>query len=269
MKRGAAVLLALACACAHQKPAPQASKPEEGPKSALEELRNSGPALSYQAQSKLESEEYAEVLELLRKAVKGTPELAKLDPGRRLERLEALYGELDLDSDDHRALFARSAGPAGRCAADSIKAYVEGRDVEAVLFASAAAGEDPQKQPIRRLLAAVSKGTGLEAPKEQQLPRAALVQYKLQRAEKAYFDKRFGEAARECQEAVWLDPDSALAWTRLGSARWASGEPEKAREAFDRVLVLDPHNAEVRQFMEAKGLLGRGRPAAGAEIKSQ
>ena len=273
MRAAPALALAFALGCAHEPVAvaPKGPAPRQEPPSpaAPQALKGSGPALASQAESRFRSEDYAGAIELLKRAINATPALAALDPGRRLGRLERLFDEIELRSDDRRALFSREAGPAGLAASDAIVAYVEGRDVEAVLLASAAVGEDPQTQSIRLLLAAISKGTGLDALHEQLLPRAALVQHKLQRAEKAFFDKRFGEAARECQEAVWLDPRSAPAWTRLGSARWASGEPEKAREAYERALAIDPKNAEVRLFLESKGLLGRGRPAARQEIKSQ
>ena len=131
-----------------------------------------------------------------------------------------------------------------------------------MLFSAVAVGEDPQNEFFRRLNTALAARTGLDIPPEELLPRVALVQLKLQRAEKAFLEDRFGEAARDCQEAVWLEPRNVLAWTRLGSARWASGEKDKAIKAFHSALALDPGNAEVHGFLTANGLRIPPPPAA-------
>jgi len=87
--------VALACGCSHAPVAVETA--QEAPPSAasaLADLRGSGPAMAYQAQSKLRSEDYLGATLLLRRVVKAAPALAKLDPGRRLARLEALAEEL-------------------------------------------------------------------------------------------------------------------------------------------------------------------------------
>lgn len=248
-----------AAAPSHPGPAPTEPDVEAALPSAAAEDPN---ALLAEARALIQSDDYRWALAVLRRALKADPGLERRAGGATLRRLEWLVAELELDGNAARQdAYAEQAGPAGRAAKSAIGAFAQGRDIEAVLEASVAVGEDPQTEAYRLLLAALAQKTALAAPKEELLPRSALVQLKLQRAERHVLERRFGEAARECQEAVWLDPRNAQAWTRLGSTRWASGDPQRAREAFEQTLLLDPKNAEVREFMRSKGLVGMGRSA--------
>lgn len=275
-----AALLAGCAGAPPTKPEPTLPKPEPAPV-AVSTAAAQAPALAGppepaaeqdplelvdEARKFLKSGDYEWALATLKRAIRAEPGLALLAPGEMARRIESMIADLGLDGrSPRRGSYADSAGAAGKAARAAIEAFVDGRDVEATLEAAVAVGEEPQSEAYRLLLGAVSRRTGLQVPREELLPRAALVQLKLQRAEHAVGERRFGEAARECQEAVWLNPKNALAWTRLGSTRWASGEPERARAAFEQALALDPENAEVREFMRAKGLAGRGRTAAGAQ----
>lgn len=251
---------------------PAAAPTTPGVPAAEPEAREENPlTLVVRAGDSIRAERYDEAVSFLQKATTTASSLDLLEPGQRLRRLEGLLRDLDWTGNvARRASISRESGASGRAAQEAIAAFIAGRDVEALLLASASVGEDPQREGNRILLSSISKRTGLATPLDQLLPRAALVQRKLQLAERAVAEKRYGEAAKECQEAVWLDPKNLLAWIRLGSARWASGEPEKARQAFEEALALEPRNTEVQRFMQAKGLYGKGREAQAArEIKSQ
>lgn len=282
--RRAALLATLLAGCAGapaKKPEAPAPKPEPPPvavatapaqgRAPVEPAAAQAPEkdpleLVDEARELLKSEDYEWALATLKRAIRADLRLGLLAPGEMVRRIEGLIADLGLDGNSsRRGGYTDSAGPAGKAARAAIAAFVDGRDVEATLEAAVAVGEAPQDEAYRVLLAAMTRRSGLQVPREELLPRSALVQLKLQRAERAVAERRYGEAARECQEAVWLAPNNALAWTRLGSTRWASGEPEKARAAFERALALDPQNAEVREFMRAKGLAGRGRSAANAQ----
>lgn len=248
----AALLGAAGCASA-PAPAPAPTLPAAEPRIGAAEAEDPLELVG-RAGRDLEAENYGHALALLTRAVLAKAELEALEVGRLRRRLEGLLQDLNWSADEgmRPGLLERS-GPSGKAAREAISAFLQGRDVEAILLASAAVGEDPQAEEGRMLLAVLSKRTGLEAPREPQLPRAALVQFKLQEAERAFFDRRYGEAARQCQEAVWLDRSNALAWTRLGSARWASGEPAKAKDAFERAHELHPDDEEISKFMRARG----------------
>ncbi len=52
--------------------------------------------------------------------------------------------------------------------------------------------------------------------------------------------QRYADAAARLAEAVKLDPGYAAAWVALGDAFNASGEPDKARAAWNSALAT-PH----------------------------
>lgn len=55
------------------------------------------------------------------------------------------------------------------------------------------------------------------------------------------------EAAYRWQKAVDLDPTYAAAWNNLAIAFEQQGNFDKAREAYDRAVTIDPDNALFRQ----------------------
>ncbi|MBI4423253.1 MAG: tetratricopeptide repeat protein [Elusimicrobia bacterium] len=212
---------------------------------------------------RLEARDYRGAMLELEEALAGDGALREQAPAEVLKRLAGLVGELGLSTSPLRRAALEAPGEAGQAAHEAIVAYAEGRDLPSVLLASAALGAEPGSEAYRFLLRTLSRRTGFALPEQEAVPRAALAQLKLQRAETAYFEKRYGEAARLCQEALWVDPRNALGWTRLGSARLASGEPGKARDAYRKAFELDPDNGELRRFMASRGWLqsGRQRPA--------
>lgn len=50
----------------------------------------------------------------------------------------------------------------------------------------------------------------------------------------------FRDAARQCQEAVWLDPTLARAYYCVGLATCGTGDQAGAAQAHDRLRLLAP-----------------------------
>lgn len=57
----------------------------------------------------------------------------------------------------------------------------------------------------------------------------------------------------ELEHAAVLVPQASEVQNHLGLAYWADGQPELARSAFDRALVLDCDNAAARRNLDALG----------------
>lgn len=245
----------LAAAVAQFPSALEAGSPKAALQPSPQEQAREAASLVAQARDLVKSGDYVWALALLRRAVRADPSLGDEAVGRMERRLDALITGLGLDSDSARRVALRKAGgPAGASAERGVLAFVEGSDAEAILYASVAVGEDPKTEAFRSLLSLVERETGIHAASLDLVPREALVQRKLHRAEQEFFAGRYSNAARECQDVVWLDPTNAFAWTRLGSSWWKAGKREKATQAYQRALALDPDNARLRRFMRAKGL---------------
>jgi len=175
-------------------------------------------------------------------------------PSEDLRRLSGLLTELGLETDPVRAeeLFLEGS-PASDWTRVALDAYVRRQPLQAVLFAQAAVGEDPDNEARRLLLSALARRTGVDADPQGLLPLSVLVEYELRSAEDAFFDRRFGSAAQHCRRALLLEPGSAKAWQKLGSALYAQGEEAQAREAYRRALRADPRDERLHAFLQEKG----------------
>jgi tetratricopeptide (TPR) repeat protein len=80
--------------------------------------------------------------------------------------------------------------------------------------------------------------------------RLNLVDQKLQRALEKIYAGEYLVAAKECQEVLDLEPDNALALTRLGSVYYAMGQVKQAREYWKQAQALDPRNEVLKSFMD-------------------
>ncbi len=64
------------------------------------------------------------------------------------------------------------------------------------------------------------------------------------------YEGRYDLAIQECTVVVELQPRNILAWKRLGSAYYAIGKKDKARETWERALKIAPDDAELKQFIK-------------------
>lgn len=71
----------------------------------------------------------------------------------------------------------------------------------------------------------------------------------LSRADGYFQAGRFALSARSCEEAIRLEPYSALGHEKLGTAYFAMGLIKKAKEAWARALELNPTNQNLRNFL--------------------
>jgi tetratricopeptide (TPR) repeat protein len=79
--------------------------------------------------------------------------------------------------------------------------------------------------------------------------RLNLIDQKLQRALEKIYSGEYLVAAKECQEVLDLEPENALALTRLGSVYYAMGQVKQARVYWQQALALDSKNDVLRSFL--------------------
>jgi len=63
------------------------------------------------------------------------------------------------------------------------------------------------------------------------------------------YDGRYDLSIQECTVVIELTPDNILAWKRLGSAYYAIGKKDKARETWEKALKVAPDDTELKQFI--------------------
>jgi hypothetical protein len=173
--------------------------------------------------------------------------------GERHLRLGGLIKGLKLrempDRENNFKGTAPSAAEAGRAARE----YVEGQTVRSMLLAHSAAGYEPNNAFYQDLLKVLAGLNSREVVKDEILPRTMLVNAKLEKASAAFYVQDFKRAVKECSEVLMLEENNAGAWKKIGSAYYALGDTAKARNAYQKVLELNPQDTAVLKFMNLQG----------------
>lgn len=206
------------------------------------------------AEKDLAARRYLAALDNLGKAFNLEPRLREGDWGGREQRLRQLSRNLRFREDAALERAFSAAGEQAAAAHEAVEAYVQGRELKALLLAHAARGADIRGPAVfEGLLYTLAELTRSSIRRDEILPRTALVKEKLRKSARHFYTQQFDLAAKECEEAVLLDEKNHIAWTRLGSAYFMLGDKAKAREAYTRVLELRPDDAITREFMRSQG----------------
>lgn len=167
----------------------------------------------------------------------------------RFERLGQLLDRIGVGKVPARGEPLEARTPAGELARKAVLAFTRERDRQAVLFAAAAYGTDPETPVYRLLLQALEAWTARPAEAGERQPPDRVAAYKLRRANALFEEKRYEDAAEQCLEALLLTPDDPAAYERLGSMYYALGARERAAKAWRESLRLKPANDALKDFM--------------------
>jgi len=171
----------------------------------------------------------------------------------RLSRLANLSKALDLSARPDRAQAFGADTEQGKVGFSAVAAYLRGNGRKALLLAQAAHGMDRSSEAFAALLKAIGSLTYQTPEADALLPPSGIVKVKLDKALLAFRKKRFEEAEAACQDALYVDPDSARAHERLGSIFFAMGRKAEALREWREALRLEPSNAALKDFMRRIG----------------
>lgn len=190
----------------------------------------------------------------IKKAFNLEPELKAGDWGRRQKRLAAVIAGLRLADIPAREQTLSKDAEQANVGAEAIAAYIEGKDLKALLLAQAALGANIRGDAMfEELLYIISDLVKIQVRRDEILPKNALIKEKLRRAAKGFYIQQFDMAAKECEEAAVLDEANPVAWTRLGSAYYMMGDKDKAKKAYQKALELNPNDLLTKEFMASQG----------------
>ena len=99
---------------------------------------------------------------------------------------------------------------------------------------------------LRKLLAAAFQA-------DFDRPRAGpeiLVDQKLSEALQYFYNGKYDKVTELANEVLTIDPNNALAYKRIGSAYFAIGQKEKAIEAWEMSLRLNPKDVTLKTFID-------------------
>jgi hypothetical protein len=170
------------------------------------------------------------------------------------KRLHALVKTMKMvDHPEYAESFGKDT-PQTQVGHKAVLAYLDHDEPLAMLLAHAAYGQDVKEAGYQALLETLGALTKIPVRKEDALPIDTLVQHKLDELAKAMYGYKFDEAIKNGREAIELDPNNVLAWTRLGSAYFAAKDLINAKAAWNKALNIDPSNTQLREFMKQQGM---------------
>ena len=206
------------------------------------------------AKKDLEERQYVSAAVNLTKAFNLEPELRDGEWGDKDARLNSIIKDLRFKDVPGLKQIFLGDNEQSNIANEAIMAYVNGADLKAFLLTHAAWGTNIHGEAVfEDLMLTMGRLTRNSIRREEILSRTALVKEKLRKAAKYFYTQQFDIAVKECEEAVLVDENSAVAWTRLGSAYFMLGDKEKTKKAYLKALELNPDDNIIRQFLQAQG----------------
>ncbi len=173
--------------------------------------------------------------------------------GEKFRRLDAVVTGLKLKELPGRQKLLKENTPQAVEAGRSINEYLDGNNDKSSLLAHSAMGYQPGNAFFSDFLTVMSGLTRTEIKKDEILPRNTLAKEKLRKAEAFFRMANYDKAAKECEQVLMIEEDNELAWTRLGSSYYALGDLQRAKQAFLKVLAINPNNTSVRDFVLLQG----------------
>ena len=108
---------------------------------------------------------------------------------------------------------------------------------------------EPEDREVDRLLRTIARVEGVDLA-EEITPGMSLIDQKLYNALNYFYDGKYDMTIREAQDVLKLEPNNALAYKRIGSAFFAMGQREKAKEAWNRSLQINPADKSLKEFLD-------------------
>lgn len=173
--------------------------------------------------------------------------------GEKYRRLGGVVTGLKLKEMPDRQKLLKADTPQAVESGRAIEAYLEGNNDKSALLAHSALGYQPGNAFFSEFLSVMGGLTHTEIKTDEILPRGALSNEKLRKADENFQMLDYAKAAKECEQVLLIDENNELAWTRLGSSYFALGDLQRSRQAFLRALQINPNNPSVRDFMLLQG----------------
>lgn len=148
---------------------------------------------------------------------------------------------------------------AGDLVKKGVMKYFENESSKSLNFLFYAQQKNPNDSAIPELVDLVKR----TAPESAEIldTRLNLIDQKLQKALEKIYSGEYLVAAKECQEVLDLEPDNALALTRLGSVYYAMGQVKQARVYWKQAAALDPRNDILKSFLQQTTMEADRAPA--------
>jgi tetratricopeptide (TPR) repeat protein len=187
----------------------------------------------------------------------------------RLNSSDKMITELRQKMDAVVAILPQAPGPdtaSGDLIRKGVVQFLQNEPSKSLNFLLYAEQKDGNDKSIPALVDLV-KRTFPNESSEILDARLNLIDQKLQKALEKIYSGEYLVAAKECQEVLDLEPDNALALTRLGSVYYAMGQVKQARAYWKQALEQDPKNDVLKSFLSQTAAEADRAPAQALTYK--
>lgn len=205
-----------------------------------------------EGQALLARREYEEAARVLETAVGIRADVGDGQWKRRVTRLQTIVTGAEISGQEQDRAELRSESAAALLASRAMGAFVDGRQDEASVLFHVAAGTAGRDSVYMRLLQSEARATRQTVTREDIVGPAVFVQDRMRKSYEAVYARRYEASVRACREALFVEPNDAVVWMRLGSTHFAAGDKAKALEAYNKSLEIDPNNSKLRGFISEK-----------------
>lgn len=108
---------------------------------------------------------------------------------------------------------------------------------------------EPEDREVDRLLKTIARVEKVDLV-EEITPGMSLVDQKLYNALNYFYEGKYDMTIREAHDVLRLEPNNALAYKRIGSAFFAMGQREKAKQAWKTSLQINPADKSLKEFLD-------------------
>ncbi len=131
-----------------------------------------------------------------------------------------------------------------------IREYIENDNVDIIVLAlNHIITEDPTDEQAKELLRWIGEKENLADPRIRVVSGMSLAEYKLHKGLQHFYNEDYAQAIEEYQEVLVIEPENAQAYKRIGSSFYSIGNEERAVEAWERSLQLNPADDDLRNFI--------------------
>ncbi len=216
-------------------------------------VRVYAPEFIKKAESGIKNRDYVAAYENVNMSIGMDPAVREGPWGEKYNRLNSVVTGLKLKELPARRELLKADTPQAVEAGNAIGEYLEGNNDKSALLAHSALGYQPGDAFFSEFLTVMSGLTRSQIKKDEILPRAMLVNLKLEKASSSFYVQDFQKSVKECSEALLIAESNAEAWKKIGSAYFALGDTAKARHAYGKALELNPADASIIGFMRLQG----------------
>jgi tetratricopeptide (TPR) repeat protein len=210
---------------------------------ALMSVKRETRALEYYQEALIQTQEG-----LYRKAKKSLERCLKL--GGEEEEMKKLYEQVTLLTKMLKKEALVGKEKEKELLRKSVNHYLKGEFDKAVNFLQYVLSLNAQNKSAWKILEMVSRETKEEIKPPSLEKGITLVEQKLWEALNDFYEGKYDLTIKKCQEVLELEPRNILAYKRIGSAYFAMGNREKAREYWKKGLEIDPTDEELRSFLK-------------------